>query len=106
MLPGARGSIETCGERNGASRLSAQDVRFARSSDQTVAALARQFGVDRKTMREAIRGKAIPQGRHVVAMLTDDDLCKRLLELADQGELVRSKETIAALKAALMSEGK
>lgn len=62
MLPGARGSIETRGERNGASRLSAQDVRFARASDQPIAALARQFGVDRKTMREAIQGRT---WRHV-----------------------------------------
>ncbi len=59
-----------------------------------------------RTIENWKEGKTIPQGKHVVAMLTDDELCKRLLALADQGELVRSKETIAALKAALVSEGK
>ena len=59
-----------------------------------------------RTVENWKEGRTSPQGRHVVAMLTDDELCKRLLVLAKQGELARSKETIAALKAALVSEGK
>ena len=59
-----------------------------------------------RTVENWKEGRTMPQGRHVVAMLTDDELCKRLLALADQGELVRSKETIAHLKAALVSEAK
>lgn len=47
-----------------------------------------------------------PQARHVVAMLNDDELCAKLLEAAGRGDLARSAETIAALKAALVAEGK
>jgi hypothetical protein len=39
-------------------------------------------------------------------MLNDDELCAKLLEAAGRGDLARSAETIAALKAALVSEGK
>lgn len=47
-----------------------------------------------------------PQARHVVAMLNDDELCAKFLEAAGRGDLARSAETIAALKRALVSEGK
>lgn len=47
-----------------------------------------------------------PTWRATVAMLNDDELCARLLEAAGRGDLARSAETIAALKAALVSEGK
>lgn len=53
--------------------------------------------------REGTRG---PQAKHFVAMLQDDEICARLLEAAGRGDLARSAETIAALKAALVSEGK
>lgn len=51
--------------------------------------------------------RSIPQGKHVVAMLTDDDLCMRLLEMAGRGDIARSVDTIAKLRAALGAvEGK
>lgn len=60
-----------------------------------------------RTVENWKEGRTTPQGRHVVAMLTDDDLCARLLELAERGDLARSAETIAKLRAALGAvEGK
>lgn len=47
-----------------------------------------------------------PGWRATVAMLNDDELCARLLEAAGRGDLARHQETIAALKAAVVSEGK
>jgi hypothetical protein len=47
-----------------------------------------------------------PQIKHVVAMLNDDELCARLLEAAGRADLAKAQETITALKAALMAEGK
>jgi hypothetical protein len=47
-----------------------------------------------------------PQIKHVVAMLNDNELCARLLEAAGRSDLARAQETITALKAALISEGK
>jgi hypothetical protein len=59
-----------------------------------------------RTVENWKEGRTSPQAKHVVAMLSDDELCKRLLKLGGQDDLVRSKETIDALKAALVSEGK
>jgi hypothetical protein len=39
-------------------------------------------------------------------MLSDDELCAALLEAAGRRDLAQHQQTIAALKAALVSEGK
>lgn len=59
-----------------------------------------------RTIENWKEGKTSPQAKHVVAMLADDELCRRLLVMAHQGELARSKETIDALKRVIVSEGK
>jgi hypothetical protein len=59
-----------------------------------------------RTVESWKEGRTSPQAKHVVAMLSDDELCARLLDLANQGELARHKQTIAALKAVIAAEGK
>ena len=59
-----------------------------------------------RTVENWKQAKTGPQAKHVVAMLNDDELCARFLKAAGREDLARSAETIAALKAALVSEGK
>ena len=69
--------------------------------------LARKAGgVSTRTAENWLAGENGPAWKHTVAMLNDDELCARVLEAAGRGDLARSAETIAALKAALVSEGK
>jgi hypothetical protein len=68
--------------------------------------IAKRIGASPRTVENWKDGANGPTWKHTVAMLNDDELCARLLEAAGRGDLARSAETIAALKAALMSEGK
>lgn len=68
--------------------------------------LAKKLGISPRTIENWKDGEHGPTWRHTVAMLRDDELCKALLEAAGRGDLARSAETIAALKRALVSEGK
>lgn len=68
--------------------------------------LARKAQTSPRTAENWLAGDNGPTWKHTVAMLNDDELCARLLEAAGRGDLARSAETIAALKAALVSEGK
>lgn len=69
-------------------------------------AIAQRIGASPRTVENWKDGANGPTWKHTVSMLNDDELCARLLEAAGRGDLARSAETIAALKAALMSEGK
>lgn len=62
--------------------------------------------VSARTVESWKQAKRTPHARHVVALLSDDELCKALLAAAGRGDLARHQETISALKAALVSEGK
>jgi hypothetical protein len=68
--------------------------------------LARRIGVTQKTIENWKRGKAKPTAKHVFTMLRDPDLDKLILTAMGRPDLVNPEETIAALKAALVSEGK
>lgn len=68
--------------------------------------VARRIKTSTRTVEAWREGKSGPQAKHFVAMLQDDELCAKLLEAAGRGDLARSAETIAALKRALVSEGK
>lgn len=68
--------------------------------------VAQRIKTSVRTVEDWREGRSGPQAKHFVAMLQDDELCARLLEAAGRGDLARSAETIAALKAALVSEGK
>lgn len=72
----------------------------------TPKAIAKRLGVSSRTVEKWQDGANGPTWKHTVAMLNDDELCTKLLEAAGRGDLARSAETIAALKAALVSEGK
>lgn len=54
------------------------------------------------------QGKSVPHGEHVLAMLSDDQLCARLLKAAGQHDPAHAQETIVALRTALgmVNEGK
>ncbi len=69
-------------------------------------ALARKAGTSTRTAENWKAGENGPTWKHTVAMLQDDELCARLLEAAGRGDLARSAETIAALKAVIRAEGK
>ncbi|KAF0102203.1 MAG: hypothetical protein FD144_2638 [Rhodospirillaceae bacterium] len=69
-------------------------------------ALAKRLGISPRTIENWKDGEHGPTWRHTVAMLRDDELCKALLEAAGRGDLAKHQETIAALKRALVSEGK
>lgn len=69
-------------------------------------ALAKRLGISPRTIENWKEGEHGPTWRHTVAMLRDDELCKALLEAAGRGDLANHQETIAALKRALVSEGK
>lgn len=66
----------------------------------------RAGGASTRTAENWLAGENGPTWKHTVAMLNDDELCARLLEAAGRGDLARSAETIAALKAVIASEGK
>lgn len=68
--------------------------------------LARKAQTSPRTAENWLAGENGPTWKNTVAMLQDDELCARLLKAAGRGDLARSAETIAALKAALVSEGK
>lgn len=68
--------------------------------------IARKAQTTPRTAENWLAGENGPTWRATVAMLNDDELCSRLLDAAGRGDLARSAETIAALKAALVSEGK
>lgn len=68
--------------------------------------LAMRVKTSSRTTEKWLAGTNAPTWKHTVAMLNDDELCARLLEAAGRGDLARSAETIAHLKAALRSEGK
>jgi len=68
--------------------------------------LARMVGTSPRTTKNWLDASNAPTWKHTVAMLNDDELCTKLLEAAGRGDLARHQETIAALKAALTSEGK
>lgn len=68
--------------------------------------VARKLKTSTRTVEAWREGRSGPQAKHFVAMLQDDELCARLLEAAGRGDLARHQQTIAHLKAALMSEGK
>lgn len=68
--------------------------------------VARRIKTSTRTVEDWQRGRSGPQAKHFVAMLQDDELCARLLEAAGRGDLARSAETIAALKAVIAAEGK
>jgi len=72
----------------------------------TPKAIARRIGVSPRTVENWKEGENGPTWKHAVAMLNDDELCSRLLEAAGRGDLAKHQETIAALKAALLAEGK
>jgi hypothetical protein len=72
----------------------------------TPKAIAKRIGASPRTVENWKEGENGPTWKHAVAMLNDDELCAKLLEAAGRGDLARSAETIAALKAALVSEGK
>lgn len=59
-----------------------------------------------RTVENWQAGQNGPTWRATVAMLNDEELCVRLLEAAGRGDLAKHQQTIAALKAALVSEGK
>lgn len=68
--------------------------------------IARKAQTTPRTAENWLAGENGPTWAKTVAMLNDDELCARLLEAAGRGDLARSAETIAALKKALMAEGK
>jgi len=70
--------------------------------------LARKAGgVSTRTAENWLAGENGPAWKHTVAMLNDDELCARLLEAAGRGDLAKSADTIAKLRAALGAvEGK
>jgi hypothetical protein len=68
--------------------------------------LARMVGTSPRTAKNWLDASNAPTWKHTVAMLNDDELCAKLLEAAGRGDLARSAETIAALKAVIASEGK
>lgn len=68
--------------------------------------IARVAQTTPRTVENWQAGANGPTWRATVAILNDDELCARLLEAAGRADLARHQETIAALKAALVSEGK
>jgi hypothetical protein len=72
----------------------------------TAKLLARVADASSRTTEKWLDGSTAPTWKHTVAMLNDDELCARLLEAAGRGDLARSAETIAALKAVIASEGR
>lgn len=63
--------------------------------------IARKAHASPRTVEGWKQGKSVPQGRHVLAMLSDDELCARLLEAAGKSDLANAQETITALRKAL-----
>ena len=107
-------SGKTTGESRGVRRVNTVSIRTLSVNEAIGAALrnwstkfvARRLKTSTRTVEAWREGRTGPQAKHFVAMLQDDELCARLLEAAGRGDLARSAETIAALKAALVSDGK
>lgn len=72
----------------------------------SVKALARRIKTSARTIENWKQAKTGPQAKHVAAILNDDELCERFLEAMGRKDLAQSAVTIAALKRALVSEGK
>lgn len=72
------------------------------SAKLVAARLRRRVAVSARTVESWKQAKRTPHARHMVAMLSDDELCAALLAAAGRGDLARHQETIAAL----VSEGK
>jgi hypothetical protein len=69
--------------------------------------LAKMVGTSPDTTKKWLSASNAPTWKHTVIMLNDDELCAKLLEAAGRGDLARSAETIAKLRAALGAvEGK
>lgn len=69
--------------------------------------VARRIKTSTRTVEAWREGKSGPQAKRFVAMLQDDELCAKLLEAAGRGDLAKSADTIAKLRAALGAvEGK
>lgn len=70
-------------------------------------AIASRIGASYRTVENWKDGANGPTWKHTVAMLNDDELCAKLLEAAGRGDLAKSADTIAKLRAALGAvEGK
>jgi hypothetical protein len=54
-----------------------------------------------RTVENWKEGKTSPQAKHVIAMLSDDELCDRLLKMAGKGDRAHAEATISALRKAL-----
>jgi hypothetical protein len=54
-----------------------------------------------RTVENWKEGKTSPQAKHVIAMLSDDELCDRLLRMAGKGDRAHAEATISALRKAL-----
>ena len=68
--------------------------------------IAKRTGCSLAIVKHWRRGKSGPSYRFVVAMLHDPDLWRLPLIASGRADLANPEETIAALKAALVSEGK
>lgn len=101
---------KSSGERNVSEALS---IRTANINEAIADALrplsakeiARRIRSSTRTVEGWLQGRTGPQVKHVVAMLQDDELCRRFLAAADRGDLARSAETIAALRRAVALSG-
>jgi hypothetical protein len=60
----------------------------------------------KRTVENWKQARTGPQAKHMAAMMSDDELCAALLAALGRRDVARHQETIAALKAALVSEGK
>lgn len=67
--------------------------------------LAVRVNTSPRTTEKWLAGTNAPTWKHTVAMLNDDELAVRLLKAAGRLDLARSAETIARLKAVIVSEG-
>jgi len=63
--------------------------------------IAEKANASTRTAEGWKQGRSAPQGRHVIAMMSDDQLCAELLKMAGKGDAIRLQETISALKSAL-----
>jgi hypothetical protein len=81
--------------------LTATDIFVAALRHYSAKFIAARLKASTRTVEGWRQGKSAPQGRHVLAMLTDDELCARLLKEAGRGDLAHAQETITSLRKAL-----